>query len=89
MGDHMGVIRPALSEELSGFEKDFYPPKLVKVKAKGTAEELEMTVHIDQSKVLLYFILSFNDFLSRRRIHPNISFLEDYLPFITKFYLTQ
>jgi hypothetical protein len=89
LGDHMGMIRPALSDELSGYEKDFYPPKRVKVKANGTSQQLEKTVHIDQSKVLLYFILSLNDFLSRRRIHPNISFLEDYLPFITKFSLAQ
>jgi len=89
LGEGMGILTPALSNDISDLEKGFYPLKRVKVKDKRTSEEREEIVHIDQSRVLLHFILSLNDFLSRRRIHPNISFLEDYLPFTTKFYIAQ
>lgn len=41
---------------------------------------------IDQSRVLLNYLLMLNDLLTHKKIHPSISFLETYMKFLDKFH---
>ncbi len=77
-------------DKLTERDKQFYPVKTFKINPiPNPSEQNETTAAIDPSRVLLIFILLLNDLLSKRKLNPNLSFLDHYLTFYTKSYFLQ
>ncbi len=80
----LGTPSLIVLENLTEQDRKLYHFKTLKVSSlSSSSEQHNVTAAIDQSRVLLLFILLLNDLLPKRKLNPQLSFFDHYLPFIT------